>query len=52
MAKLPATPWQQIRGMRNRIVHGYFGLDMGAVWLTATNDVPALAKAIRDAGLV
>ena len=51
LAKLPDIRWQDIRGMRNRIVHGYFGLDMGAVWLTATTEVPALAAAIRAAGL-
>jgi uncharacterized protein with HEPN domain len=45
------VPWQQIRGMRNRIVHGYFGLDMAAVWLTATTDVPHLAQRIRASGV-
>lgn len=48
---MPSVPWPQIRGMRNRIVHGYFGIDLGAVWLTATRDAPQLAEAIRSSGL-
>jgi uncharacterized protein with HEPN domain len=44
---IEGVPWQQVKGMRNRIVHGYFGLDSEAVWLTATGEVPKLAKAVR-----
>ncbi len=51
IAAIADIPWQQIRGMRNRIVHGYFGLDMAAVWLTATTDVPHLAAKVRASGL-
>lgn len=51
IARISDVPWQQIRGMRNRIMHGYFGLDMAAVWLTATTDVPHLAARIRASGL-
>ena len=52
LAAIPTVPWQQIRGLRNRIVHGYFGLDLNAVWLTATMEAPRLAAAIRNSGLV
>lgn len=51
-ATMPNVPWPQIRGMRNRIVHGYFGIDLGAVWRTAREEAPALAEAIRKSGLV
>jgi uncharacterized protein with HEPN domain len=51
IARIPDVPWPQIRGMRNRIVHGYFGLDMAAVWLTATTDVAHLADRVRASGL-
>ncbi len=51
IASISRVPWPQIRGMRNRIVHGYFGLDMAAVWLTATSDVPNLAERVRASGL-
>lgn len=51
LAAIAGVPWQQVRGMRNRIVHGYFGLDLGAVWLTAISDVPDLAAKVRASGL-
>ena len=35
-------PWGQMRGMRNRIAHGYFDIDLDIVWQTATNAIPAL----------
>ncbi|MBR3060532.1 MAG: DUF86 domain-containing protein [Oscillospiraceae bacterium] len=45
--KLSAIPWQQIYGMRNRIVHGYSGVSMQIVWDTVSEDLPALLKAFR-----
>ncbi|MET0181387.1 MAG: HepT-like ribonuclease domain-containing protein [Caulobacterales bacterium] len=38
--------------MRNRIVHGYFGVDLGAIWRTSAEDVEPLARAIRASGQV
>jgi uncharacterized protein with HEPN domain len=40
--KYPHIPWQDIAGMRDKVVHDYFGLDMEEVWLTAKNDIPML----------
>ncbi len=37
-------PWEQIRGLRNRIVHGYFELDFDIIWSACVNDVPKLAR--------
>lgn len=47
LAAIPDVPWPQVRGMRNRIVHGYFGIDPKTIWRTAVEEVPALAKAVR-----
>ena len=34
--------------MRDKLIHQYFGVDLGAVWSTATNDIPDLeARLIR-----
>jgi len=47
LAAIPGVPWPQVRGMRNRIVHGYFGIDPNTIWRTATEEVPTLAQAVQ-----
>ncbi len=42
VAKNDALPWPQMRGMRNRIAHGYFDIDFDIVWQTVTAAIPAL----------
>lgn len=36
------VPWRSMRGMRNRIAHGYFDMDMDIVWDTVKTALPAL----------
>src|SRR5207302_9046254 len=40
MSKHPRIPWQDIAGMRDKLVHDYFGVDIETVWLTAVDDLP------------
>ena len=42
----PLIPWRELAGFRNVIVHGYLGVDLGAVWLVVEQDLPALAAAV------
>ena len=46
----PESPWKAIAGMRDRIIHGYDDVDLGEVWRTIENDLPALISTLH--GLV
>ena len=41
-SKNAAIPWRNMRGMRNRIAHGYFDIDLDVVWDTLDSARPAL----------
>ena len=41
-AQYPEIQWQDIRDMRNIVVHEYFGVDLSVVWLTIKQDLPGL----------
>jgi len=38
----PTIPWRNIRGMRNRIAHGYFDINLEVVWDTVQKALPEL----------
>ena len=44
--KQPQVPWADIAGMRDKLIHHYFGVEMDEVWLTAKEDLPALKTEI------
>jgi uncharacterized protein with HEPN domain len=46
----PGVPWQQIAGLRNRIVHEYFGLDLEIVWQIVERDLPQLKARLSPPG--
>ncbi len=43
-----SIPWSQMAGMRDKLIHHYFGVDLGTVWLTATQDIPELRIPIQS----
>lgn len=45
----PDIPWRSIRGMRNRIAHGYFEINLDVVWDTVTAALPALLERLQAA---
>ena len=46
---LPAIPWADIVGMRHRLIHGYFDINLDIVWRTVTQELPALIEELRKA---
>ena len=46
--RLSSIPWHQLYGMRNRIVHGYSGINMRIVWDTVKSDIPELDRELEE----
>ncbi len=46
----PDVPWSDMAGMRNVVIHQYFGVDAALVWRAATVSVPALRRRLGDIG--
>jgi len=44
--KYPHVPWRGMTGMRDKVVHEYFGVDVEVVWRTVREDLPPLREAI------
>ena len=44
----PEIPWRMIIGTRNRIIHGYLGIDTELIWDIIQNDIPVLLAALRS----
>jgi uncharacterized protein with HEPN domain len=46
-SKHPEIAWRQMSAMRNRLIHGYFEVNLDIVWKTLTTELPPLACQIR-----
>lgn len=46
--KYPETPWKDMAGMRDKIIHQYFGINFMTVWDTAKNMLPPLKVQIEE----
>jgi uncharacterized protein with HEPN domain len=46
-ARYPEFPWVEAAGMRDKLVHEYFGVDLRVVWRTIHEDFPPLASQLE-----
>jgi uncharacterized protein with HEPN domain len=45
-SSLPQLPWMEIIGIRHRLVHAYFDINLDILWHTVQDDLPPLAAAL------
>ncbi|MDI6788708.1 MAG: DUF86 domain-containing protein [Planctomycetota bacterium] len=45
--KYPHVPWKDMAGMRDKVIHFYFGVNLKRVWQVVKNDIPRIKPHIK-----
>jgi uncharacterized protein with HEPN domain len=45
--KAPDIPWKRMTGMRNKLIHEYFGVDLEIVWAVIKDELPPLESSLK-----
>lgn len=47
-ARYPDIPWKEMAGMRDKVIHFYFGVDLETVWLVVSERIPELKPKLEQ----
>lgn len=50
-ADLPGVPWAAVTGMRNRLIHAYFDINLDILWATVEQALPTLLRQLKSVQL-
>ena len=46
--KYPSVPWREMTGLRDKLIHDYFGVNIVVIWKTVIEDLPNLIRSVKQ----